>query len=188
MAHADVITTKDPISMAQDAIMTTKEALVIARCNADISNRAAQHEYSIATTKHETALQFESTKYADNVTECKHQLDQVIKYNEDKINNAIMNITAANKALGLMLQIHIMGIEMLMKSVTANSTMQLNLTESNHRLAWTELIHKHQNEITTLQSQQRQEITTIKAYSAESSCQYETKLSGLKARLAELNL
>lgn len=188
MAHADVITTKDPISMAQADVISAKKALVMARCSADISNTAAQREYSIATAKHETALQFESTKYADNVTKCKHQLDQVIKYNEDKINTAIMNITGANKALGLMLQIHIMDIETLMKSVTANSTMQLNLTESNHRLAWTELIHKHQNEITTLQSQQRQEITTIKAYSAESSCQYETKLSGLKARLAELNL
>jgi len=182
------ITPVDSISVAQAVVITAKDVLATARHDAAVSNAVAQNEYNIAIAKHETASNFKSTKYADNVVEYKHKLDKVIQDNENKINDLIVNVTSANKSLGLVLQVHIMGIEAQMKSTTANATMQLNLTEANHRLSWTELIHKHQNEIETVQSQQRQQITDIKTHSTKISSEIEMKLSGLKTKLMELNL
>jgi hypothetical protein len=178
----------DPVSVAQAVVIIAKEVLTSARHDAAVSNAIAQNEYNIAIAKHETASKFNSTKYADNVAECKHKLDKVIQDNENKISALIIDVTSANKSLGLVLQAHIMGTEIQMNSTAANATMQLNLTEANHRVSLTELINKHQNEITTLQSQQRHQITDIKTHSAKSVSEIEIKLSGLKTKFAELNL
>ena len=180
--------TYDPVIVARKVLAEYKSSLINIRLNASTSNDVAQHAYEIANIENKTALEFQSSKYANKVAQSKLDLDQIMKHNEDTINVAIMNVAAANASLGLILQTQIMGIESQLQQTAVIATMQVNATESNHKLALTELIHRHKAEIETLLSQQHQQIKDIKTHSATNSDEIKSKLNKLKTELDELHL
>jgi hypothetical protein len=184
----NVKNTCDPVITAREVLATAKSALNNIRLNASTSHDAAQRVCEIADAENKTALEFQSSKHANKAAKSKSDLERIMKDNDDKINAAIMNVTAANASLGLILQTQIMSIESQLQQTAAITTMQVNATESNHKLALTELIQRQKTEIETLLSQQRQQITDIKTHSAKNSDEIKSKLNNLKTELDALRM
>ena len=99
-----------------------------------------------------------------------------------------INATAAKASLELIIQTQIMGIESQLQQTAVIAMMQVNATESNHKLALTELIQRQKTEIETLLSQQRQQITDIKTHSATNSDEIKSKLNKLKTEFDALRV
>ena len=178
----------DPVIVARAVLATSKSALNNIRLNASTSYDVAQRVCEIADAENKTALEFQSSKHANKVAKSKSDLDRIMKDNEDKINVAIINATAAKVSLELIIQTQIMGIESQLQQTAVIATMQVNAIESNHKLALTELIQRQKNEIETLLSQQRQQIMDIKTHSATNLDEIKSKLNNLKTELEGLHV
>jgi hypothetical protein len=184
----NVKNTYDPIIVARVVLATAKSELNNIRLNASTSYDVAQRVCEIANAENKTALEFQSTKHENKVAKSKSDLEHIRNDNEGKINAAIINVKAAQTSLELIIQTQIMGIESQLQQTAVIATMQVNATESNHKLALTELIQRQKAEIETLLSQQRQQITDIKTHSATNSDEIKSKLNNLKTELDALHV
>jgi hypothetical protein len=184
----NVKNTYDPIIVARVVLATAKSTLNNIRLNASTSYDVAQRVCEIANAENKTALEFQSTKHENKVAKSKSDLEHIMNDNEGKINAAIINVKAAQTSLELIIQTQIMGIESQLQQTAVIATMQVNATESNHKLALTELIQRQKTEIETLLSQQRQQITDIKTHSATNSDEIKSKLNNLKTELDALRV
>lgn len=184
----NVKNTCDPVIVARTVLDTAKLALNNIRLNTSASYNAAQRVCEMADIENKTALEFQSSKHANKVAKSKSDLDLITKDNENKINAALINAATAKVSLELIIQTQIMGIESQLQQTAVIATMQVNVAESNHKLALTELIQRHKTEIETLLSQQRQQIIDIKTHSATNSDEIKSKLNKLKTELDGLHV
>jgi hypothetical protein len=178
----------DPVSIAQNILDTANDVLRTIRNEADISNNVANQTYNNAMLMHKISIQYGSSKYENQVKESELNRNTVNKNNTDKINAATLDVIAANKSLGLVIQSQIIAIESRIMSINTNTTLQLNLTESNHKHALAELISRHKCEIDTMLSEQRIQIADIKTHSSKILAEIEKNLNDLKTKLDKLNM